>query len=52
MKLVKILRRLTGPRQHYIPVFARQATFLQQASEALSRMTETPDKARWKLYET
>ncbi len=51
MKLVKILRRLTGQRQHYGPVFASQATYLQQASEALCKMTETTDRAQWKLYE-
>ncbi len=34
-----------------MPVFSRQATFLQQASEALCRMTETTDKGQWKLCE-
>ncbi len=51
MKLIRILRKIAGPRQQYIPVFARQATFLQQASEALCRMTETTDKSQWRLYE-
>ncbi len=51
MKLVKFLRRLFSPRQQYIPVFARQATYLQQASEALCRMTETKDLTQWRLYE-
>ncbi len=51
MKLIKVLRSLTGPRQQYIPVFARQATFLQQASEALCRMTETTDISQWRLFE-
>ncbi len=51
MKLIRIFRKIAGPRQQYIPVFARQATFLQQASEALCNMTETMDTARWRLYE-
>ncbi len=51
MKLIKVLRSLTGPRQQYIPVFARQTTFLQQASEALCRMTETTDSSQWRLFE-
>ncbi len=51
MKLVKLLRRLAGQRQHYGPVFASQATYLQQASEALCRMTETTDRSQWKLLE-
>ncbi len=40
-----------GPRQNYAPVFSRQASYLQQASEALCRMTETKDVARWRLCE-
>ncbi len=51
MKFIKFLRKLTGRRQQYTPVFASQATYLQQASEALCSMTETTDKSRWKLYE-
>ncbi len=51
MKLVKLLRRLTGRRQQYVPVFTRQATFLLQASQALCRMTETKDASQWRLYE-
>ncbi len=51
MKLVKLLRRLIGPRQQYTPVFSAQATYLQQASEALCKMTETKDSSQWRLYE-
>lgn len=51
MKLVKVIRRLFGPKQHYIPVFIQQSTYLQQASEALCRMTETTDEAQWMLHE-
>ncbi len=51
MKLIKFFRRLVSRRQQYVPAFASQATYLQQASEALCRMTETTDKAQWRLYE-
>ncbi len=51
MKLVKYFRRLIGPRQQYVPVFASQATYLQQASEALRKMTETKDASQWRLFE-
>lgn len=51
MKFVKILRRLIGRKQQYVPVFIQQATFLQQASDALCRMTETMDKSQWRLME-
>ncbi len=52
MNIVKFLKHLTGGRrQHYVPMFASQATYLQQASEALCRMTETTDRAQWKLLE-
>ncbi len=51
MKLVKIIRRLSGARQQYTPVFVRQTTYLQQASEALCRMTETKESSQWRLYE-
>ncbi len=51
MKIIKILRRLTGPRQQYIPVFAQQASYLQRASESLCGMTETMDKSQWRLHE-
>ncbi len=51
MKLVKLFRKLTGPRQQYSTVFASQATYLQQASEALCKMTETKDAVQWRLFE-
>lgn len=51
MKLIKIFRRLTGRKQHYTSFFVQQATFLQHAAEALSRMTETMDKSQWHLME-
>ena len=51
MKLVKIFRRLLGRKQQYIPVFIQQVTYIQQASQALCRMTETMEQAQWRLYE-
>ena len=51
MKLVKIFRRLLGRKQQYIPVFIQQVTYIQQASQALCRMTETMDPTQWRLYE-
>ncbi len=51
MKLIRTIKRYICPRQQYIPVFARQATYLQQASEALCNMTETKDETQWRMYE-
>ncbi len=51
MKIVKFFRRLLGRRQQYAPVFASQTLYLQQASEALCKMTETKDEAQWRLFE-
>ena len=51
MKLVKIFRRLLGRKQQYIPVFIQQVTYIQQASLALCRMTETMEPTQWRLYE-
>lgn len=51
MKLVKIFRRLLGRKQQYIPVFIQQVTYIQQASQALCRMTETMEQTQWRLYE-
>ena len=51
MKLVKIFRRLLGRKQQYIPVFIQQVTYIQQASQALCRMTETMEPTQWRLYE-
>lgn len=51
MKLVKIFRRLLRRKQQYIPVFIQQVTYIQQASQALCRMTETMEPTQWRLYE-
>ena len=51
MKLSLFFRRLFDRRPQYVPLFAQQATYLQQASEALCRMTETMDASKWRLLE-
>ncbi|MBR5275418.1 MAG: DUF47 family protein [Bacteroidales bacterium] len=51
MKIVRFFRRIFGRRQPFVPVFAQQATYIQQASEALYAMTETMDVSRWRLLE-
>ncbi len=51
MKIVKFFRRLLGRRQQYAPMFSSQTLYLQQASEALCKMTETKDVVQWRLYE-
>ena len=38
-------------QNHYLPVLAQQATYLQHASSALCEMTETTDKNKWKKLE-
>lgn len=51
MKIVRLFRRVFGRRQPFVPVFAQQATYLQQAAEALYDMTETLDASKWRLLE-
>ena len=51
MKILRLFMGFFGRRQHYAPVFAQQATYLQQASEALCSMTETTDPSKWRLLE-
>lgn len=51
MKLVKIFRRMLRRKQQYIPVFIQQVTYIQQASDALCRMTETMEQSKWRMYE-
>lgn len=51
MKILRHFMGFFGRRQHYAPVFAQQATYLQQASEALCSMTETTDPSKWRLLE-
>lgn len=51
MKSMKFFRGGVGRRDHHVPVFAQQATYLVQASEALCSMTETTDPSQWRRYE-
>lgn len=51
MKSMKFFRGFVGRRDHHVPVFAQQATYLVQASEALCNMTETTDPSLWRRYE-
>lgn len=51
MKLKRIFTRLSGRRRRFVPVFTQQATFLQQASEALCSMTETTEVSKWRRLE-
>lgn len=51
MKVVKLFRRFFASRKYHIPVFAQQATYLQMASEALVKMTETTDASVWRSLE-
>ena len=51
MKSIKFFRGIVGRRDHHVPVFAQQATYLVQASEALCSMTETTDPSQWRRYE-
>lgn len=51
MRLLRFLRRFTGRKPQFVPVFAQQANFLVQASKALLAMTETDDYAQWRKLE-
>lgn len=51
MGLLNFFSRFRSQKQHYLPVFAQQATYLLQASEALCEMLETTDAAHWRRYE-
>ena len=46
--LFKIFR---SNRNHYLPVFAQQATYLLHASSTLCEMTETVDPVHWRKME-
>ena len=51
MGILRFFRRIIGRKQYFAPVFAQQATFLVQASRALSRMVETDDETQWRIAE-
>ena len=51
MKIGNLFRKFTGHRHQYAPSFVQQATYLQQAADALCRMTDTMDSSEWKVLE-
>ena len=51
MKRKLFFTRILERKNHYVPVFAQQATYLLQASEALCNMTETMDPVQWRRFE-
>lgn len=51
MKVKRLFGRLFARRRRFVPVLAQQATFLQQASEALCAMTETMEVSKWRRLE-
>ena len=50
MGIFRFLNRFRS-QNHYLPVLAQQATYLQHASAALCEMTEATDKSKWKKLE-
>lgn len=50
MGILRFLNRFRT-QNHYLPVLAQQATYLQHASSALCEMTEATDKNKWKKLE-
>ena len=48
MEIKALFRNVIARRQFYMPVFAQQATYLQQASGALCEMMETVDVSQWR----
>lgn len=50
MGIFRFLNRFRS-QNHYLPVLAQQATYLQHASSALCEMTEATDKNKWKKLE-
>ena len=51
MGIVSFFRMFTGQKTHCITVFVQQATYLQQASEALIHMMDTLDVSVWRACE-
>ena len=51
MGMKTLFRSLMAKRKFYMPVFAQQATYLQQASGALCEMMETVDVSQWRRLE-
>ena len=50
MGIFRFLNRFRS-QNHYLPVLAQQATYLQHASASLCEMTEATDKNKWKKLE-
>lgn len=51
MKISSLFRNVVERRKFYVPVFAQQATYLQQASGALCEMMETVEVGQWRRLE-
>lgn len=51
MKLLRLIRRFIGRKQHFAPVFSQQSTYLVHASRALCQITETVDQIQWRKLE-
>lgn len=51
MRINEFLNTVFSRRHHHLPVYAQQASYLLQASEALCNMTETMDYSEWRRYE-
>lgn len=48
---MKLFGRILAKQQHYLPVYAQQATYLLQASKALTQMMDSLDGAQWRRLE-
>lgn len=51
MRLLSLIKNIGSQSQQYLQVFAQQAAYLQHASAALLKMTESTDLAGWKKLE-
>lgn len=51
MRISVFFRRFGSQNQHYLPVFAQQATYLLHASSALCEMVESLDPVLWRKLE-
>lgn len=51
MRLSRLLGRFIGRKQHFVPVFSQQSTYLVHAARALCQMTETVDHVQWRKLE-
>ena len=51
MNILQFFSRFLPNKNHYMPVFAQQATYLQQAAGALCQMMDTLAGMKWRLLE-